>query len=59
MNCQNCQHRKNGMCTKYDKRLLLIDVFGSFVLFYKLDECDIQNSYTGYQFIMKNVAGQA
>ncbi|MDN5307967.1 MAG: hypothetical protein PWP16_1330 [Eubacteriaceae bacterium] len=44
MNCQSCQYRENGMCKKYDKRLSMIDVYGSFVLFYKLDECDIKNN---------------
>ena len=40
MNCQKCEHRNNGICEKYDRRLKLKAVEGDVVEFEEVEECE-------------------
>lgn len=40
MTCNKCKHRRGKHCQKYNTRLELNDVYGIYVLFYRLEECE-------------------
>lgn len=39
MICNKCDRRQNGICTKYDERLILEDILEDVVIFEKVKEC--------------------
>lgn len=40
MTCQQCPHRQNGKCEKYNQTLKLIGVEETEINFEKVEECD-------------------
>lgn len=44
MKCQKCERRNNGICGKYDRRLVLKSADGDLMEFEEVEECEIKPS---------------